>query len=249
MTFEEILKNKETGIYKITNKVSNNAYIGQARKIGVRIKAHLYSAMRPGAKDYNYPIHIAIRKYGIDAFSFEIVERCTSTELNDRERYWISYYNTRAVGYNQTDGGNQGIRHIKLTKADVMLIIAELRAFKTDLEIAKQFHVSKDMVHRINGGRSWYDPNLVYPIRPDTADALALRSYTGFCIGQYSLDGTLLGKFTSTHQAAQKLFGDDRKHAHIAACIRGDRKSAWGFQWQSLAISINDWVRLCQADN
>jgi len=87
MTFEEIIKIKEAGIYKITNTISKHAYIGQARRIGSRIRSHITSTFRPTAKDYNYPLHTAIRKYGIDAFDFEVLEVCENLKLNKRESY------------------------------------------------------------------------------------------------------------------------------------------------------------------
>lgn len=87
MTFDEIIKIKNTGIYKITNTISKNAYIGQAKIIGSRVRSHITAAFRPQAKDYNYPIHVAIRKYGIDAFDFEVLELCDTSKLNERELY------------------------------------------------------------------------------------------------------------------------------------------------------------------
>ena len=87
MTFEEIIKVKNSGIYKITNTISKHAYIGQARRIGPRVGSHLRSTYRPTAKDYDYPIHAAIRKYGIDAFDFEVVEFCDISKLNEQEKY------------------------------------------------------------------------------------------------------------------------------------------------------------------
>lgn len=50
-----------------------------------------------------------MNKYGIDNFSFEIVERCEKSELSNREKYWISYYNSMSPGgYNLTKGGDGG---------------------------------------------------------------------------------------------------------------------------------------------
>lgn len=46
-----------------------------------------------------------MRKYGIENFSFEIIEECKKEELNDKEKYWINYFNTFFNGYNLTTGG------------------------------------------------------------------------------------------------------------------------------------------------
>lgn len=251
MTFEEIIKIKETGIYKIINNISKKAYIGQAKRIGHRVRSHLTSTFNPAAKDYSYPIHKSIRKYGLDAFDFEILELCDIQKLNEQEKYWINYYDTRNKGYNQTDGGNQSIRHIKLTKEEVKLIILELLAGKTNNEIANKFNVSANMISKINTGVSWHDPSLTYPIRISTTEILSV-SYAncgGYCVCQYSKDNKLLNKFTSTHIAAQKIFNDDRICAHIAECARGERKSIGGFIWKREKISEEEWLMLRKKEN
>ena len=51
-------------------------------------------------KVYQYPLSRAFRKYGINNFSFEIVEECSKEELNKKEKYWINYYNSFFNGYN-----------------------------------------------------------------------------------------------------------------------------------------------------
>lgn len=48
---------------------------------------------------------MAINKYGIENFTFEIIEECSEEQLNNRERYWIAYYDTYHNGYNRTVGG------------------------------------------------------------------------------------------------------------------------------------------------
>ena len=86
-------------IYKTTNLVNGKIYIGQDK--------------------YNNPmylgsgkiLHLAFQKYGIENFNKEILEECESVqELNEREKHWISFYNStdRKIGYNIALGGNGG---------------------------------------------------------------------------------------------------------------------------------------------
>lgn len=90
------------GIYKITNKINNKIYIGQSVDIIDRFRRH------KRAKD-DYIIHKAIRKYGVDNFTFEIIEECPREELDDKEKFWIKYYNSFSNnGYNMTPGGQGG---------------------------------------------------------------------------------------------------------------------------------------------
>lgn len=95
------------GIYKITNKINNKSYIGQSINIEHRWKEHL---SRIDDKQFDYAIYNAFRKYGIENFNFEIIEQCKENELNDKEIYWIDYYNSYYDGYNMNLGGN-GLRY------------------------------------------------------------------------------------------------------------------------------------------
>ena len=91
------------GIYKITNRITNQCYIGQSVDIALRFKNHIKSGLgidnSPTNKLYN-----AMLEYGILNFSFELLEECQRGLLNEKERYWIDMYNSNNVGYNSTLG-------------------------------------------------------------------------------------------------------------------------------------------------
>ena len=55
----------------------------------------------------------AIRKYGKNNFSVEVLEECQENLLDERERYYIKYYNSYNEGYNLTLGGQDGIGSLK----------------------------------------------------------------------------------------------------------------------------------------
>lgn len=86
------------GIYKITNQLNGHAYIGLSIDIERRWKEH--KKMK-----YRACLYDAFIKYGIDNFKFTILEECQRNKLNEREKYWIAYYNTYKNGYNSTPGG------------------------------------------------------------------------------------------------------------------------------------------------
>lgn len=93
-------------IYKITNKINGKIYIGKTTKtIEERFKGHVYESKRN--KNNNY-FHNAIIKYGAENFSLEEIECVDNSKLNDREKYWISFYmsNFVKIGYNGTVGGD-----------------------------------------------------------------------------------------------------------------------------------------------
>lgn len=96
------------GIYKITNLINNKIYVGQSINIKDRWYQHKYKADKPQERGYNSIIHCAFRKYGIDNFSFEILEECNEDELDTKEQYWIKTLNTLAPnGYNILIGGQK----------------------------------------------------------------------------------------------------------------------------------------------
>lgn len=111
------------GIYKITNKVNNKCYIGQSIHIEERWKQHQSKYEQNRKADL--PLYKAFNKYGLENFSFEIIEKCKEQELNLKEIYWINHFNSlvHENGYNIRSGGDgtSGENHPrhKLTKQDV----------------------------------------------------------------------------------------------------------------------------------
>lgn len=157
-----------TGIYKITNLINNKVYIGQSVNIHERWRVERSRPFQPGSCEYNTPLCRAIRKYGIDSFKFEVIEECSMAQLNERERYYIQYYHSadEQNGYNLTLGGDGSSGHGKLSAVEVDEIRQLLQT--TDipqLQIADQYHVSKDTITAINVGRCRFDPTLTYPLR------------------------------------------------------------------------------------
>ncbi len=91
-------------IYKFTNKANNKAYIGlTCRDFDIRKYEHIYESQI----DSKFKFHQAIRKYTIDGFTWEILERdiLTIKEANEREMFYIQLFDTYKNGYNMTKGG------------------------------------------------------------------------------------------------------------------------------------------------
>lgn len=99
------------GIYKITNLLNQKSYIGKSSNIEERWKYH--QLRYNDIKEYDKPLYRAFRKYGLNNFSFEIIEELKENyeeKANERECYWIKYYNSFGEsGYNGTEGGDGGI--------------------------------------------------------------------------------------------------------------------------------------------
>ena len=155
------------GIYKVTNLINSKVYIGQSIKIENRWKEHKKEAFNPKSKCYNKCFYQAIRKYGIDNFKFEVLEECKIEELDEKEKYWIEFYQAfppeLGKGYNLYPGGTGNYR--KLNNNQVLEIISLIKAkVKYDV-ISRQFNIGKDLLTEINKGYSYIQPNITYPIR------------------------------------------------------------------------------------
>lgn len=95
-------------IYKITNIQTNKCYIGITTKKDPidRWKSHKYS-IRYGN---GCPLLMnAFKKYGEEAFQFEILLNCVNEKLYDYEKEYIKIHNTLSPnGYNLHEGGEFG---------------------------------------------------------------------------------------------------------------------------------------------
>ena len=157
------------GIYKIQNLVNGKVYIGQSRNIKRRWTAHRNNSYNPKASGYNTFLYRAIRKYGLDNFSFEIIEECKPSQLNERENYWIRFYqsNNEEKGYNLKLAGTESYNHTgTLPREKLEHIWDDLKNSEmSQKEIAKKYEVSYDSVCSINVGRTWRREDFDYPIR------------------------------------------------------------------------------------
>jgi group I intron endonuclease len=96
-------KNQKMGIYKITSP-SSNVYIGQAINCCEKWQIHIQDAFNLNSIKYEHPLHKAMRKYGVENFSFEIIQIIEDQdELNEAEVNWILEYNSHKDGYNEPD--------------------------------------------------------------------------------------------------------------------------------------------------
>lgn len=92
------------GIYKISNLNNNMVYIGQSTNVRNRIKSHIQASLGISTIASQL-VHDKMAEEGLENFSFQIVEECDRTQLNDREKYYINYYKSNDWGYNKTSGG------------------------------------------------------------------------------------------------------------------------------------------------
>lgn len=87
-----------TGIYKLTEIATGKCYVGQAANIADRWKQHIKRGVGAETPTRNklYPAMIAA---GPENFTFEIVEECDRTLLDEREDFWQDYFKAKEFGY------------------------------------------------------------------------------------------------------------------------------------------------------
>ena len=104
------VSNKKTcGIYKITNTLTNEAYIGQSKNIEKRISTHKEDLengthVNKGLQE-DYDLAKSLDS-DYEIFSFEIIKEVKAKDLNKEEMYWINEFNSFERGYNKTSGGS-----------------------------------------------------------------------------------------------------------------------------------------------
>ena len=86
------------GIYKITNLQNKMCYIGQSANIAERWRQHIKRGVGAETATRN-KLYTAMKAYGVENFTFEIVEECERSLLNERESYWQDYFKAKEFGY------------------------------------------------------------------------------------------------------------------------------------------------------
>jgi len=98
-------KTDKTGIYKITNLKTKECYIGQAVNLSDRWKQHAKCGLGIDTPTGN-KLYKAMQEFGIQNFSWEVVEECPREQLDEKEKYYIKLYQSKEYGYNTTKGNN-----------------------------------------------------------------------------------------------------------------------------------------------
>lgn len=244
-------------IYKISNDINDQIYIGQTRgTLESRLKEHLYDAK---VNKDNSKFHKAIRELGSEHFSISMIEECPTEYLNERERFQIAYYNSQEYGYNSTRGGQNDPYYTDIDKAveyylhhkdektlteitkDLRIQPNRLRDLLEELGLRnKQTYTSyseisqqeKDSICReYSQGTTITDLTKKYHHDFDTIKNILkernLYASKSKSVLQYTIDGTLVKEWPTLAAAVKEY-----NNRHIGECARGKRKTAAGYKWK-----------------
>lgn len=147
---------KKCGIYIIKNKINEKVYIGQSVDIICRWYAHKNSA-NGNRQDSYTKIHKAMRELGVKNFYIEIIEECDYSQLNEREKYWINFYDSYNNGYNMTLGGesNRGETNGRAILTEEQVIEIRL-AYNNKIPFKKVYEKYKDIISKRGLQKVWH---------------------------------------------------------------------------------------------
>ncbi len=196
-------------IYKIVNP-SNKVYIGQTIDLYQR-KIH-YKKLHCSKQLYLYN---SIIKHGWENHSFEIIEEIDKESLNEREKYWINYYNSFKEGMNLTTGGdNYELSEVSKNKISIANKGSNNGMFGRSGNLHPRYgkKASEETRERLKVSHLGKMKGINNP------------SFKGLILAYKN--GVLYEKFESSNQAGEVLGIQPR---NIRAVILGDRKSAGGY--------------------
>lgn len=196
-------------IYKITNLINNKIYIGQTNNPNRRWKEHCNS--NSGC----IKLRNAIKKYGSENFIFEIIEG-PIINYDEREKYWITQYNSINEGYNIAEGGQtgpifKGEESFFCLYSDSMVfnICKDLIENKKYIkDIAEEYGVSSSYVSDLNAGKCRKFPELIYPLRKSeniTKDEKIIKDICYDLINTYESAGRLAKKYNVSIRVIDKV--------------------------------------------
>lgn len=214
-------------IYVIKNRITQKEYVGLTTlTIEVRWKQHSWYGLE---KKLNRPLYRSMRKHGIDAFSIEQIERCsTLTELIDKERYWIKKLNTMSPnGYNLTSGGEVfgGARSTKRAQEVCDKLSARLMGHPVSEETKRKISLRK------KGKKASNNTKLILSLAQKGNDHRNPRKP----VSQFDLDGKFVKSWPSMTAICNTLSLDG-----ISGCCNRKINISGGYIWRYTPDTVTE---------
>ena len=213
-------------IYKATNKINGKSYVGQTCDFHSRVWQH----QRCYEKE-DCDFHRAIKEFGFDNFSWEIIETCESEDRAcELEKYYIEKFNTYRDGYNMTKGGKgapyHNARAVVLLTLDGQYIKRYDSAMDAEID---GFHNADVLLNCKGKRRQTKGYMFMFEDEYESNGAKAYRKPepNGMrSIIQCDMEGNFIQKFKSLQEAA-RITGTNR--TTISGVLSNTYKSANGY--------------------
>lgn len=200
-------------IYCITNDINGKQYVGKTnRTVEKRFGEHRKDMKREGTK--NFPLYRAMNKYGVDHFHITSLEKCLPDESCEREIYWIDKLDTYHNGYNATKGGD-GAQRLDYNK----IISLWDNTKKTGAQIARECNCHVDSVY-----------NVIKQYRQDADFKKRAREIIAAPVIGIKKKNKIKCYFPSISKA-EKFLRKKSRSSHISQACKGERQTAYGYEW------------------
>lgn len=207
-------------IYKIENSINGSVYVGATKRtLKRRWLEHKYNLGLP--RYSKFPLYIAMKDFGVENFSVEVLEECDDALMDVKEIYWIEKFNSFKTVYNATFGG-AGKPYIENDK-----IFKMWQEGKTVVGIAEETGYDKGAiaVHLKTQGVLEAD------IKDRSSD------WSKVPVVMLDKDGTAIKEFESQIEAGRYFGGGRSIGSHISEVCRGMRKTCCGYRWKFKEIN------------
>lgn len=225
-------------IYKIENIITHKIYIGQT-SFTLEKRWHQHIKESKEALDglrQSFPLfHRMIIKYGEDNFIPSIIEECEDFLLDEREKYWIEYFDSYNNGYNGTFGGRTSSINHPSDVTEFSLNGEFIKHYNSVNEAEKEKRVSAANIrhccnqdYNSSGGSIWQwgnDTVLHREISPRIGREKAIQ--------QFDKNNILLKIYPSIIAAAQET---GINYTCIHRACQGKQKTAGKYKWKYIKI-------------
>lgn len=209
-------------IYLITNNVNGKQYVGKTEKtVEERFKQHIKDSSKTQCQDR--PLYRAFLKYGVENFSYSVIEECSRNDSAAREVYWIGKLDTYKKGYNATIGGDGK------PWRDYKTIAEKYQELQHESQVANFFGCDNKTVR---------EACKEYGV-PIVSCGEQNKKLFGKSVDMIDLDGNIVRHFSNMSDAGRFLIESgicksNPKHAstYIGRAARSERKNAYGFYWR-----------------
>lgn len=239
-------------IYMINNLITNTKYIGQTTLSPT--KRFLQHCMIAENTDRNLKLYNAMRKYGTENFELIVLEdNILIDELDNKEIYYISLYDTFNNGYNNTVGGGglRGYHHSAETRKKMSIGISKsMWKINTPERTAKIIKAQKGRKftyeHRKHiseacmGKRCGKDNSFYGKHHTDTTKQKLSLANTKYEVQQIDINtDKVINTFNSVKESALYCLDNSYTNAKLSSamyriyytCI-GKQKQAYNFKWK-----------------